>query len=124
MFNNFGLAGGYKSTAKMLRKIYKITKKDAAIVTTLRDPKATRNKAHLAYHKRNKKRGWPIGLIKLRPEYNGEIGDWFYLLLPTEEELRQLAAQTGWFVERYLKSKDGYNLAILKKYHKYGKRSC
>jgi hypothetical protein len=50
----------------------------------------------------NVERGRLPGQIVIRNRYKGAVGDWFELLLVTPEEMRALAAQAGWRIERLL----------------------
>jgi hypothetical protein len=43
----------------------------------------------------NRKRGLPLGLNRIRIEYEGETGDWFGLLLASPEEMRMLSQRAG-----------------------------
>lgn len=43
--------------------------------------------------------GRPPGLVKIRISFQGEFDDWFDLLLVGEEEMREVAAPTGWNIK-------------------------
>jgi len=99
--NNFGLAG--MKTEGLLKKLYKITTKKARIIAQARNPLDTKKQEHLKYHKRNKRKGLPVGLIKLRIWYKGKKTGWFSLLMPTPKEMRKLCKKTGWRIKKLFK---------------------
>jgi len=53
--NNFGLFGSFKKAKKLLKTFYRITSKNALIITESNDPYKTDKAIHLQYHKFNKK---------------------------------------------------------------------
>jgi cyclopropane fatty-acyl-phospholipid synthase-like methyltransferase len=55
--NNFGLFGSYKRGRAMLRSFCKATSENARIIAESTDPYKTDNPIHLAYHRRNRRRG-------------------------------------------------------------------
>ncbi|OGZ34903.1 MAG: hypothetical protein A3A94_00960 [Candidatus Portnoybacteria bacterium RIFCSPLOWO2_01_FULL_43_11] len=115
MFNNFGLAGSIKATKKFLKTLNKISAPKGMIITTIRDPYQTDDPRHLAYHKKNRKAGKPIGQVKIRIEYNDETGDWFSLLMVSPDELKDLIKDTGWRILKIIKGGDGNYGAVLEK---------
>lgn len=115
MFNNFGLAGTIEDTKKLLKVLHRISAPKGRIITTIRDPYQTDIPEHLAYHERNKKIGRPVGQIKIRMEYKGEIGDWFYLLMVSPKELEDLIKDTGWVILKIAKGEGGNYGVVLKK---------
>jgi ubiquinone/menaquinone biosynthesis C-methylase UbiE len=115
MFNNFGLAGSVEATKKLLKTLNKISTPKGRIIAAIRDPYKTDDPQHLAYHKKNRKAGKPIGQVKIRIEYNGEVGDWFFLLMVSVEELKDLIKNTGWRILKIIKGDDGNYGAVLKK---------
>lgn len=115
MFNNFGLAGDVDATKKFLKNLYKITTKNARIITTIRNPYKTKNPKHLVYHKRNIKAGRPAGLIKIRIEYKGILGEWFKILMVSPQELKKLLSGTGWKILKIIEELDGTYGAVLEK---------
>jgi len=65
------------------------------LVSTV-DPLDTEDPAHLEYHQRNRDRGLPPGLTRIRMSYKDIVEEWMYLWMPTAEELAQATAATGW----------------------------
>lgn len=115
MYNNFGLAGTIPKTRKLLKDLYKITTKEGIIIASTIDYKRTKNPAHLAYHKRNKKRGLPQGQVRIRHLYKGHPEPWFNLLMVTPKELRELLKGTGWKIKKLIKNKAAEYIMILEK---------
>lgn len=115
MFNNFGLAGNIKGTKKLLKDLCRITAPKGRIIAISRNPYKTDKPEHLAYHRRNRKAGRPAGLIKIRIEYKGEIGNWFNLLMVSPQELKDLIRDTGWKILKIVEGKDGVYGVVLEK---------
>ena len=113
--NNLGIAGDIRQTRKMLRSLYGVTKEDGLIIASTRDPLNTTNKAHLAYHEQNRRRGRPPGLIKIRIGFGGEWNDWFELLMLGENELIEVLEPTGWVLKRKYRSEGANYFAVLTK---------
>lgn len=65
------------------------------LVTTL-EPLDTEDPVHLEYHQRNRERGLPPGLTRIRMSYKDIVEEWMYLWMPTAEELARASAATGW----------------------------
>ncbi|MDP6041123.1 MAG: class I SAM-dependent methyltransferase, partial [Candidatus Latescibacteria bacterium] len=57
MGSNFGLFGNLKRARWLLRKMHNMTSPDARIIAESAEPYGTKRKAHLDYHKLNRKRG-------------------------------------------------------------------
>jgi len=91
--NNLGVAGA--STPAVLRQLQLWTSARARILATSRFP-GWWLKRHAAYGRANVRRGRPPGLIRIRIEHRGEIGDWFDLWLFSPDELARIARPTGW----------------------------
>ncbi|WXG43711.1 MAG: class I SAM-dependent methyltransferase [Promethearchaeati archaeon SRVP18_Atabeyarchaeia-1] len=95
MFNNFGICGGYKETATLLTELNRVLRPDGRILASSLHPTLTSNENHLKYHESNRRRGLPVGLVTIRLEYGGEVGDWFNLLLASPEEMKMLSEKAG-----------------------------
>jgi SAM-dependent methyltransferase len=115
MGNNFGLFGSFKKARRLLKRFHRITSEDALIIASSRDPFKTNNPAHLRYHKLNKKRGRMSGQVRIRIRYERYIGRWFYYLMVSMEEMRQILSDTGWTVCEFLDSGGPHYIAIIKK---------
>ncbi len=115
MGNNFGLFGSFKLAKQLLKKLHRITSPDALIIAVTRDPYATDDPGHLAYHKLNKKRGRMPGQLRIRVRFRGYIGSWFDYLLVSKKELEEILQGTGWGVQQFIDSNDGQYVMVLSK---------
>ena len=113
--NNLGIGGGPEQTQRILRDLHRITSEEGIVIAETRDPLMTDDPAHLAYHERNRRRGRPPGLVRIRVGFGGEFDDWFELLLLGEEELAELLEPTGWSMSRVYGSGGATYVAILSK---------
>ena len=102
--NNFGVAGDEKEIITMLRQLYKFTTPDAIILAGSADPQNTDNPEHLKYHKLNRARNRPPGLVRMRVKYKGYESDWSDLWLTTPEEMKMLAEKGGWQMDKVYKT--------------------
>ena len=98
----------------MLKDLHRITSDDAVILASSRDVTHTDNPRHLAYHDLNRKRGFPVGRIRLRLSYKGEKTDWFLLRFASSEEMAAMAAKAGWKLEETIGPPDAYVGALRK----------
>lgn len=94
--NNFGVLGEEEKVVSMLENIHRITKPDAVILASTRDVADTDNPEHLEFHERNRSKGIPIGLVKIRLKYQGHVGEWWQLRMVNSEEMSEIADKTGW----------------------------
>jgi SAM-dependent methyltransferase len=113
--NNLSLLASYKKGKAILKKLYKITSKDAQIIGEVRDPYDTTNQIHLNYHNRNRKRGRMAGQVRLRIRYENIVGPWFDYLLMSPKELKNISQGTGWEVKKLITTKDSNYFAVLGK---------
>ncbi len=113
--NNLGIGGDIPHTQHVLRSLYNITKEDGIVIASTRDPLNTENPAHLAYHERNRKRGRPPGLVRIRIGFQEEFDDWFELLMLSEDQLNEVLGPTGWTLNRTYKSEGANYIALLTK---------
>ena len=98
--NNFGLVENERRARWLLRRFFKWTSDDARILAESRDPYATEDPAHLAYHERNRSRGRMGGQVRIRVRYLRHRSPWFDYLLVSEQEAGRLVEGTGWQVQR------------------------
>ena len=61
------------------------------------------------------KKNKPVGLVTIRFEYKGMIGDWFELLLIGVNELKVLCEKTGWKIKQIVKGENGVYSMMLGK---------
>ena len=115
MGNNFGLFGSFRLAQTLLKKLHWVTSPDGLIIAMTRDPYTTKDPAHAAYHKLNRKRGRMPGQLRIRVRYKGVIGNWFDYLLVSKDELRKILDNTGWRIERFIDGNDGQYIMLLRK---------
>ncbi len=114
MGNNFGLFQSFRKARVLLRRLREMTREGARIVAEVRDPYTTRDPAHLAYHKRNRRRGRMAGQIRMRVLYRKFATPWFDYLFVSREEMKQILQDTGWKAKRFIGRGPGY-VAIIEK---------
>jgi SAM-dependent methyltransferase len=113
--NNFGICGSYKRARHMLRDFFDATTDDSRIIAGSLDPYGTKDPAHLAYQKQNRRRGRMPGQVRIRVRYRTYMTPWFDLLLVSGNEMRRLVAGTGWHVEHFIDSKRGPYIGVIGK---------
>jgi SAM-dependent methyltransferase len=113
--NNFGLFGSAKRARLILKKLYRITSRDARIIAGTRNPYKTSDPNHLQYHRLNKKRGRLAGQIKMRVRYGRTVGAWFDYLFVSPEEMEDVLSDTGWRVERFIGPEEANYFAVIRK---------
>lgn len=94
MGHNLGLLA--PDPVRSLNRIRTMARPGARIVGTTRDPYATEDPAHLAYHEMNRARGRRPGHVVMRVRRRDLIGPWFDYLFCSEAELASIAAESGW----------------------------
>jgi len=102
--NNFGLFGSRSQAKRLMKKLFAMTSRQAVILGESVDPYKTTNPEHLRYHQRNRARGRMAGQVKIRIRYRTFVGKWFDYLLVSPEEMKELAAGTGWRLSRLIRS--------------------
>jgi SAM-dependent methyltransferase len=112
--NNFGLMGTPERVIKMLKGFHNVTADDAIVLAGSIDPEETDDERHLAYHAKNRAEGNPPGQVRLRNKYQGEVDDWWCLLLCGKELMAELAEEAGWYLEKVVGGPK-YNVGILRK---------
>lgn len=115
MGNNLGLLGNPTRAKWLLRKFHRITGEGGRIVAETLDPYQTTNPDHLAYHKRNRKRGRMPGQLKIRIRFQKYTGPWFEYLFVSRDELAELLEGAGWQVRRFIDSKSAIYIAVIDK---------
>jgi SAM-dependent methyltransferase len=112
--NNFGIMGTLRGVIQMLEGFSRVTTDDAKILASSIDPEETDEEAHLKLHAKNREMGLPLGQVRLRNKYLGEVDEWWYLLLCGPELMSELAEQAGWYLEKTIGGPK-YNVGVLKK---------
>jgi len=113
--NNFGLFGSFQGAKRLLKKLSRITSKNARIITTSNDVYKTDNPVHLKYHEMNRKRGRMAGQLRLRVRYQQYTNPWFDYLIVSPEEMEDILDDTGWRLSRIFDSAGAYYAAVIEK---------
>jgi SAM-dependent methyltransferase len=113
--NNFGLFGSRARAKTLLKQLHRITRKDAVLLTQSLDPHQTREPAHLAYQRRNSRRGRLPGQIRIRVRFNEFVGPWFNYLLVSPAEMSAIVYGTGWDVDRFLTEDGPRYVAVIRR---------
>ena len=106
--NGLGLCG-WEDSWKMLQGLSKVVRPKGLLISSSRDPKITTYPRHLEYHQRNREQGKPIGLIRLRINFDDVKGDWFDLYMLEPDEVEDFIDGTGWSLERMIQPDDPSN---------------
>jgi SAM-dependent methyltransferase len=113
--NNFGLFGTPAKARRLLRLFLRVTSPAARIIAESNDVLKTTNPAHLAYHRRNRRRGRLPGQIRFRVRYRHFCTPYISYLMVNQREMRRIVAGTGWRIERILPSRGSGYVAVLAK---------
>lgn len=99
MGNTLGISQSPETLPDFLVALRRLTRPGGVFLAAVIDPLDTTDPENLRYHARNRAQGNPPGLVRARLEYRGEVGEWWQLWLPTEEEFKLAARAGGWLVE-------------------------
>lgn len=113
--NNLGLLGRPPRARRLLRRLHLLTGPRGRIVATTLDPLDTDDPEHLAYHDRNRARGLPPGLVRLRVRYRELATPWFDYLFVGPDELSALVEGTGWRLATTIADDEPVYVAVLEK---------
>jgi SAM-dependent methyltransferase len=113
--NNFGLLGGMRSGQQRLRALARITGPDGRIAAQTMDPYTTDRPEHLAYHRRNRRRGRLGGQIRMRLRFRGLCTPWFDYLFVSRKELTELLKGSGWRLVRTIDGSGPGYFVVLEK---------
>ena len=113
--NNFGLFGSFRRARWLLRRLRHMTSPGAGIIAESRDPYATAVPEHLAYHRRNRRRGRMAGQLRIRIRYKTYATPFYDCLLVSKREMRQIVAGTGWRIARTFDAPGSIYVAVLEK---------
>ena len=87
MGNTLGAHQTPESLPGLLRSLRVAVTPGGQLLVSTADPLDTEDPVHLQYHRRNRDRGLPPGLSRIRMSYKDIIEEWMYLWMPTGEEL-------------------------------------
>lgn len=113
MGNNFGLFGSYNNAKTLLKRFHSMSNNDAIIIAESMNPYGTRNKTHLEYHKRNRKKGRMGGQIRLRVRHLEFKTPYFDYLLASPDEMKDILKNTGWRLDRIYGDENGSYVALI-----------
>ncbi len=113
--NNFSLFGSFKKARRLLKKLHRVTSRNALIIAETRDPYKTDNPAYLEYYELNKKRNRMSGQLRGRVRFEKFASKWFDWLMVSKEEMKEILNGTGWKVKEFIDSGDSQYVAIIEK---------
>ena len=113
--NNFGLFNSYKRARAMLKSYYDRTFENARIIAESLDPYKTKDRSHLSYQRRNRRRGRMSGQVRIRIRYRTYATPWFDYLLVSKNEMRKILTGTGWRIQRFIDSTGPQYIGIVGK---------
>lgn len=113
--NNFSLFGSFKKARRLLKKLHRVTSRNALIIAETRDPYKTDNPAYLEYYELNKKRNRMSGQLRGRVRFEKFVSKWFDWLMVSKEEMKEILNGTGWKVKEFIDSGDSQYVAIIEK---------
>lgn len=113
--NNFGLLEGRGRARSHLRRLARITNERARIVATERDPYATSDPDHRAYHRWARGRGRMSGQVRMRVRFRRLVDPWFDYLFVSQREMRSLLEGSGWRVARLFGAARPHYAAVIEK---------
>ncbi|QLH80710.1 class I SAM-dependent methyltransferase [Halosimplex pelagicum] len=109
--NNFGLAGTAETAPDRLRDLATVATDDATLVAQSRDPVATDDEHHLAYHEMNRERGRLPGALRMRVRHERLATPWFDYLMAAPDTMAELAGETPWNLVDTLEPDEGLDPA-------------
>jgi SAM-dependent methyltransferase len=96
MGHNYGLLGGPQQATGFMDTLRTMANPGAKIIGTNRDPLATSDPVHLAYHQMNRERGREPAQMTIRVRWRNLATPWLdYWFLPLQQ-LEEIAAECGW----------------------------
>jgi hypothetical protein len=111
----FGLLGSFGRARWLLRLFRRMTSDQARIIAVGMDPYQTKARDHLAYHRRNRRRGRMAGQIRLRARYGRHATPWFDHLMVSKSEMAEIVDGTGWGVGRFIGPEGPGYIAVIEK---------
>ncbi len=102
--NNFGLVENPTRARWLLRRFNAIMPPDGRIIASSNDVYQTDAKEHLAYQRRNRRRGRMSGQIRMRIRRRQFATPYFDYLMVSLKEMEEIVAGTGWAITRQYQS--------------------
>lgn len=112
--NNFGLMGRPRRAPWLLQRFRSVANEGACLAQSV-NPTTTDNPDHLAYHRRNRRRGRMPGQLRIRILYGHYRTAWFDYLLASPEEMAELAEGTGWELVRVINEGEHVYVGVLER---------
>jgi len=113
--NNFGLFANPQRAKRLLLRFHKLTFPGGTLIAETNDPYQTENPDHLEYHEFNRQRGRMPGQIRLRVRHRKYKGPWMDYLMVSKNEMKEIVADTGWYIDRFIDSESSIYIVILEK---------
>jgi SAM-dependent methyltransferase len=110
--NNLSMGGTPEGIRRLLSEVRRVVKPSGRLVMTNLDVSATPVEQDLAYQEGNRRAGLPAGQIRMRPEYDGEVGGWINWMFVSPGELAELARACGWRVSGIIESGGPYTAVL------------
>lgn len=115
MGHNFGLAGTLEGLRTMLQTLRDRTRPGATVIGSSIEFTDSRDPEHVRYHEMRRAQGRYPGELVIRVEYGGRVGPDFPMLLVDTETLGRIAFETGWQIDRLLRSDELPYGAVLRR---------
>ncbi len=115
MFSTLGICGGPSKTLRLLNELNRISRRNALLLANLNNPLMADKEDHLRYHELNREKNRHVGLVRIRFEYQGEVGEWFDLYLMTPNEIRELCEKSGCKMKNMLHVEEAWYVVVAEK---------
>jgi len=115
MGHNFGLAGTLDGLRTMLQSLRDRTRPGATVIGSSIEFTDSDDPEHLRYHELRRAQGRYPGEMVIGVEYEGLVGTAFPMLLVDTETLGHIAFETGWQIDRIVRSDELPYGAVLRR---------
>jgi 2-polyprenyl-3-methyl-5-hydroxy-6-metoxy-1,4-benzoquinol methylase len=113
LMNGIGMVENPENLDKFLLKAKQLLSKNGVIIFDSVDVLKTENPKHILYREKNIKNGDFPGQQKLKINYAGAKGEWFYWLHLSFEEVSQVVKKYGFAIELVSMQENGQYIAEL-----------
>lgn len=100
MSNGLGLSGGTTETLEMLRDLGRTLRNKGRLIAHTTDPTDEESGVDEEYRLKNVVEDNPLGLLRIRINYEELTGPWFHLMLMTPVEVQALLSTAGFRIVR------------------------
>ncbi|MDH4157895.1 MAG: class I SAM-dependent methyltransferase [candidate division Zixibacteria bacterium] len=111
--NTLALLDNMAAAKRILKRLGRVTSREARIIGQTRDPYQTDIEEHLEFHRRNRSKGLPPGQARIRIRYKKYVTPWLSYLFLSKEEMTAVLEDTGWHLESCIDGPGGIYVAIL-----------